>query len=220
MEVDVVRVEAVLRHAAPRGEFGQPHVEQVRFAQDLESLRWPRCREQAVEFVAHAHGGQRGEAFTSPGERFARVVVDAPLELDCEPRLPQRALPRTGRSPGQVLHALLFATLIVAAGTSAAVAAPADSTAARPAWPTARVRAWQTGAVRSDRLQHASLSFALAAAATTISGREGAAFAGTLLLGVGKEAWDARRGRFDTGDLAADLAGAALGTWAGSAIRR
>ena len=136
-----------------------------------------------------------------------------------DPRAPSAAS-RPARAPRTRLHAWLPAVVFTCVLAPVAAAAPADSLATAPTWPTARVRAWQTGALRPERWPHASLSFARAAAATAIGGREGAAFAGTLLLGVGKEAWDARSARFDTGDLAADLTGAALGTWAGSAARR
>ncbi len=53
-----------------------------------------------------------------------------------------------------------------------------------------------------------------------VTARDGATFASVLALGALKECWDARRGRFDTGDLAADAAGAALGTWTGVVLRR
>lgn len=86
--------------------------------------------------------------------------------------------------------------------------AAADSLAAAPA---ARVRAWQCGLLRADRLQHASLSFTLAAGAGVAGARALPAFGGTLALGLAKELLDARRTRFDPADLAADLAGAALG---------
>lgn len=89
-----------------------------------------------------------------------------------------------------------------------APAAAADSTTA---YPPPRVRAWQVGLVRADRLQHASLSFTLAAGATLVSRRPGASFAGALALGLAKELWDRRAGRFDATDFAADAAGAALG---------
>ena len=99
--------------------------------------------------------------------------------------------------------------------------AAADSTGAAPAphaIPPARVRAWQTGLLRADRLQHASLSFTLAAGAGLAGRTRTQAFGFTLALGVAKELHDGRRGRFDVVDLAADAAGAALGAFA-SALR-
>lgn len=195
MNAALERMVVRLRRALPGRAFRHPIGAHVRPAQELGPHRGPRGRETRARVDRNAGRGCRGP-------HAAGALAG----------------PRRTRNP--VLHTLVLAGLLVPACISVARAAPADSTAARPAWPTARVRAWQTGALRPDRLQHASLSFALAAAASTIGGRDGAAFAGTLLLGVGKEAWDARGGRFDTRDLAGDLAGAALGTWAGSAIRR
>ena len=79
-------------------------------------------------------------------------------------------------------------------------------------FPPPRVRAWQVGLVRGDRLEHASLSFAIAAA-TIIATRNRAAGAATALaLGLGKEIWDGRRGHFDPVDLAADAVGVGLAT--------
>jgi hypothetical protein len=91
---------------------------------------------------------------------------------------------------------------------AACAGAAADSSLT---FPPPLVRTWQTGLVRPDRLQHASLSFTLAAGATAVTRRPLASFAGTLLLGLAKEAWDARRTAFDPADLAADATGAALG---------
>ena len=86
---------------------------------------------------------------------------------------------------------------------------PRDSIAS---FPPPHVRAWQVGLVRGDRLQHASLSFALAAA-TIIATRNRAAGAATAFaLGLGKEIWDGRRGHFDPVDLAADAVGVGLAT--------
>lgn len=103
---------------------------------------------------------------------------------------------------------LALALAVLAPGAARAQPAPADSLAA---YPPPHVRAWQVGLVRADRLQHASLSFALAAGATLAGCRPGASFAGALALGFAKELWDARSSGFDPTDLAADAAGAALG---------
>ena len=81
------------------------------------------------------------------------------------------------------------------------------------------MRAWQVGLARPDRLQHASLSFALAAGATLVTRRPGASFAGALALGLAKEVWDSRSSGFDGTDLAADAAGAALGAAAAGQAR-
>lgn len=86
-----------------------------------------------------------------------------------------------------------------------------DTTVVTPAFPSAPVRAWQMGLLRSDRVQHASLSFAIAAGATALTRRPGASFAGTLALGFLKELRDIRHGGFDGMDLAADLTGSILG---------
>lgn len=97
-----------------------------------------------------------------------------------------------------------------------AQAVPADSTAV---YPPPHVRAWQVGLVRPDRLQHASLSFTLAAGAALATRRPVASFAVTLAFGLAKELWDARGGEFDPVDLAADAAGAALGVAAAGGAR-
>jgi len=94
--------------------------------------------------------------------------------------------------------------------TRAHAAAAPDSLA----FPPPRVRAWQLGLARPDRLQHASLSFALAAGTGIATRDRAAAFGATLCVGVLKEVWDSRRDRFDVVDLTADLAGATLGALA------
>jgi hypothetical protein len=106
--------------------------------------------------------------------------------------------------------AILLAVLLAPATTRAAGTA-SDTTAVAPAFPSAPVRAWQMGLLRSDRLQHASLSFTIAAGATVLTRRPGASFAGTLALGLLKELRDIRHGGFDSMDLAADLTGSLLG---------
>lgn len=88
-----------------------------------------------------------------------------------------------------------------------------DSSArsALASFPAPRVRAWQTGLLRSDRIEHASLSFTLAATLLLATRSRVAAAAGTLALGLGKELWDARGGSgFDPVDLAADATGITL----------
>lgn len=75
-------------------------------------------------------------------------------------------------------------------------------------------------ALRADRLQHAGLSLTLAAAATLATDDARGGFAISLSLGALKEWWDSRRSRADAMDLAADAAGAALGSLAARAVRR
>jgi len=111
---------------------------------------------------------------------------------------------------------VLLLLALAALPTSAARAEPADSTLA-PArgdslvsFPPPHVRAWQVGLVRGDRLEHASLSFALTAALTIVY-RDRAAAAGTAFaFGLGKEVWDGRHTYFDPVDLAADAVGIGL----------
>jgi hypothetical protein len=121
-------------------------------------------------------------------------------------------VPRVHRATLLLLFPLALLALLAPpralADPATKASAPADSAAVLP---PPRVRAWQLGLARPDRLQHASLSFALAAAATLASGRPRASFAGALALGLAKELWDAHVTAFDPADLAADAAGAALG---------
>jgi hypothetical protein len=84
--------------------------------------------------------------------------------------------------------------------------------------PAARVRAWQLGLARPDRLQHASLSFTLAAGTGLAGGSRRNAFLIVAGLGALKELRDRRHGGFDPMDLTADAVGAALG--ARAAARR
>ncbi|MCC6348055.1 MAG: hypothetical protein IT347_00490 [Candidatus Eisenbacteria bacterium] len=109
--------------------------------------------------------------------------------------------------------ALLSFTFSLVASLGLPAVAHADPAAgdSLAAYPPPRVRAWQVGLVRPDRLQHASLSFVLAAGATLATRRPAASFAGVLALGLAKEAWDSRAEGFDAVDLAADAAGATLG---------
>ena len=72
------------------------------------------------------------------------------------------------------------------------------------------VRAAQTGVPGPDRLRHASLALTLGLGAGILTEEPAAAALVPALLGLGKEIVDRRRDRFDTLDLAADLAGAVL----------
>jgi hypothetical protein len=96
----------------------------------------------------------------------------------------------------------------------ARTAAAADTIAARTPAAAPRLHAWPAAVVRSDRLQHASLSFTLAAGTGLAGGTRAQAFGIILALGVAKELHDGRHGRFDVVDLAAGAAGAALGAFA------
>ncbi|HEV2106569.1 MAG TPA: hypothetical protein VGU27_12650, partial [Candidatus Eisenbacteria bacterium] len=79
---------------------------------------------------------------------------------------------------------------------------------------------WQLGLLRPDRLQHATLSAALAAAGGVAADDARAGAGGALALGVLKECWDARTDRFDPLDLAADAVGVACGVLALAAVGR
>lgn len=138
----------------------------------------------------------------------------SPLET---PRARSR---RAGRA-ALALVALLSAASAARAGEPAATDAPpavvpvaaADSLPPRSlaSFPVPQRRAWQAGLVRPDRLEHASLSFTLAAA-VLLATRDRAAGAGTAFaLGLAKECWDARGASgFDPVDLAADAGGITL----------
>jgi hypothetical protein len=105
----------------------------------------------------------------------------------------------------------LVPILILLALASPASAAAPDS---------ARVRVWQTGLVAPDRLQHASLSLTAGLMLGASSREPAAALGGAIALGLGKELWDRRHGRFDAADLLADLVGAAAAAWVTSALDR
>jgi hypothetical protein len=77
------------------------------------------------------------------------------------------------------------------------------------------------GLLRADRLQHLSLSFALALGVGTASDQPVAGAAVSGGVGLLKEVDDGRRGHtFDRLDLLADLIGAGLGALLASALRR
>jgi hypothetical protein len=114
---------------------------------------------------------------------------------------------------------LSLLVLAAALAVPARAESPADSTQA-PAFGSERVRGWQTGALRPDRLQHASLSFALGLGAGLATDSPAASAGFALSLGVAKELVDAGGSGFDAADLLADAAGAALAAWAVHALRR
>lgn len=122
-------------------------------------------------------------------------------------------MPRERSRPLRIaaLPPMLAALLLIAAASTARADAAADS---------ARVRAWQTGLVRPDRLQHASLSFALGLGAGLASDSPEAGAGVALGLGFIKEIADRRGSGFDGGDLLADAIGAALAAWAVASLRR
>jgi hypothetical protein len=107
--------------------------------------------------------------------------------------------------------ALALAALL-AAMFHAPSLARADSGADTLRVSASRIRSWQVGLARPDRLQHASLSFTLAAGTGLAGGTRTQAFALSLGLGTLKELWDRRHGGFDPIDLTADAIGAALGS--------
>jgi hypothetical protein len=98
------------------------------------------------------------------------------------------------------------ATFASAAGDSATSSSPPA-----PSLVTIHERA---GLLRSDRLQHASLSFTLAAGAALAGGSRAGSFGFSISLGFAKELYDRRHSRFDPIDLSADAIGAALGALA------
>ncbi len=102
---------------------------------------------------------------------------------------------------------------VATTATAAAMTAAPDSLAAAPLPRRGPAPAWRSGLLRADRLQHASLSFTLASGLGLLGRPRAHALAITLAFGVAKEARDARRDRFDPLDLAADLAGGALGAF-------
>lgn len=120
-------------------------------------------------------------------------------------------------SAASVRLALALAGLLATALPGPSIA-HADAAADTLRVPAPRIRAWQVGLARPDRLEHASLSFTLAAGVGLAGGTRTQAFALSLGLGTLKEFWDRRHSGFDPVDLTADAIGAALGARA-AAIR-
>lgn len=114
--------------------------------------------------------------------------------------------------------AVLGTAIMLRAASSSAANADSASVSAR--LPGPEVTAWQTGASRPDRLQHASLSFALSAGVGLVSDEPASAVAATISLGVLKELHDSREDHFDWGDLAADVLGSLCGGLLAHALRR
>jgi hypothetical protein len=115
----------------------------------------------------------------------------------------------TGRRPHTRARTCLLACAL--AMLARAPLARAEAVADTLRVPPARIRAWQLGLARPDRLEHASLSFTLAAGAGLAGGTRTNAFLLSLGLGTLKELRDRHHGGFDPIDLAADALGAALG---------
>ena len=96
-----------------------------------------------------------------------------------------------------------------ASDSVAIVGVASDSIAS---FPSPRVRAWQVGLLRGDRMEHASLSFALTSALIIVTRNRAASAATAFAFGIGKELWDRRTGAFDPVDLTADAMGVGLAT--------
>jgi hypothetical protein len=111
---------------------------------------------------------------------------------------------------------VLAITLVLLASAASSRVLAADSRELPPP----RVRAWQTGLLRPDRLQHASLAFSAGLAAGVLTREPTVALESAMSLGLLKEIWDRRRGRFDFVDLAADGIGAGLAAVATAALKR
>jgi hypothetical protein len=110
--------------------------------------------------------------------------------------------------------------LLLALGWLAPLAAPAWAQA--PADSTARppLVTWHMIAPPPDRLQHAGLSFSLAAGVGIAAHAPWPGAGVALALGTAKELHDRRGGRFDPVDLGADLLGAVLGALATRSVLR
>jgi hypothetical protein len=123
------------------------------------------------------------------------------------------------RSPGAILHAVAFATLLGASPTLGGSAtdttrsttdAPADTTEVAEAAQSARIPGLRG---RPDLLQHASLAFAIGVGVGALTDQPATAAGVSVSLGIAKEFSDTR---FDRTDLLADVVGAALAaavTW-------
>src|SRR5437867_8340210 len=111
---------------------------------------------------------------------------------------------------------VLTITLVLLASAASNRVLAADSLELPPP----KVRAWQTGLLRPDRLQHASLALSAGLAAGVLTREPVVALESAVSLGLLKESWDRRRGRFDLVDLAADGIGAGLAAVATAALKR
>lgn len=118
-----------------------------------------------------------------------------------------------------IVRTLTCATLLLLVSAAARGQEAADSSAVQPvvALPSGAAHRWQTGALRADRLQHASLAFAIGAGVGATTGRAEIGAGSALVLGVAKECLD---DHFDRGDLVADTVGAALAALLVAALTR
>lgn len=131
---------------------------------------------------------------------------------------PRHAPRRAGR--GALLVALLALAPVISRAAAEDPAAAADTlsgVADAPATPDSAIAITRAGWIRADRLQHASLALAVGVG-IGLSSREPAAGAGAAVtLAIAKELMD---DRFDRGDLAAGVAGAALAWLVVAALTR
>jgi len=116
-----------------------------------------------------------------------------------------------------LLVACLVLPALARAETTAADSSAVPTAIASPALPTGAAHGWQSGALRPDRLQHASLAFAIGAGVGAASRRAEVGAGTALLLGVAKEFLD---DHVDGGDLIADTAGASLAALVVAALTR
>jgi hypothetical protein len=127
-----------------------------------------------------------------------------------------RGAPCALAGPAALLVVLLAITPAPPAAADPDPAVP-DTLTGAVATPAAPVAATPAGGIRADRLQHASLALAIGVG-VGLAGRAPAAGAGAALtLAVAKELLD---DRFDRGDLAAGIAGAALAGLVVAALTR
>src|SRR5262245_44509397 len=136
-------------------------------------------------------------------------------------------IPGPSFARGALILALIMAATLAHADTGFTVQVAADSSAAPGGRRSAEeltelprvvdMRGWQTGVVRADRLQHASLSFAISAGVGAVTRRAEVGAGTAFALGFGKELLD---DHFDTGDLVADALGAALAALVVASITR
>ena len=95
--------------------------------------------------------------------------------------------------------------------------APATPPPVAPPLPLAPARRGPGALLREDRLEHASLAFALGMGAGMLSRAPSAGGGVAITLGLAKEIAD---DHFDRGDFAADVIGASLAMWVVAALTR
>jgi hypothetical protein len=112
----------------------------------------------------------------------------------------------------RVLVTVLLASLGLtrpARADGPAVSEPVGPVSSAATFPKPEVRVWQMGLMRADRLQHVTFSYTAGLMLGLTSQEPLAAASGAMVIGLAKELWDARTGRFDSLDLVADALGAA-----------